>query len=170
MVYLYSNSYLMSTNSKTYRLIIWSLLFTNSIFGQTTISSSGDDYNTPQTQLSWTLGESIVTTVNSSNTYLTQGFHQGKQIILSVPSFYPVLQIKAFPNPTSAKLNINISNNSDPWVIRIYDLSGKLLLYQSYSGIQFKTTLDISSYTDGMYLINVSTNLQTQQIQILKTQ
>jgi hypothetical protein len=58
-----------------------------------------------------------------------------------------------YPNPVSGILHFALKNaRADDWVISMYDFNGKSVVHQ-----QFVSTLDLSSFVDGMYcmLINV---------------
>lgn len=62
-------------------------------------------------------------------------------------------QVKVFPTATSSVLNIQ-TEVKDYLIARVYDLSGKKVLEQSFNGTQ---TLDVSSLTSGNYIIVVQT-------------
>lgn len=58
-----------------------------------------------------------------------------------------------YPNPTTGKVEITLPNPLDVNV-RLLDMEGKLLFFKSYSGQNIK--VDLSSYSDGIYMLNVS--------------
>jgi parallel beta-helix repeat protein len=62
-----------------------------------------------------------------------------------------------YPNPASNELNINYkvnTINSNEVEIKIYDLSGRLVVYKSLN-LNQSNTLDISELKEGFYLINL---------------
>ncbi len=68
--------------------------------------------------------------------------------------------ISIYPNPARNQMNVNLTNISDALEkLAVYDLSGRLLSTQIYSGnVRTLTeTIDISSFASGIYLIEVTT-------------
>ncbi len=66
------------------------------------------------------------------------------------------------PNPTAGKsvLNYVLTNSSDVQ-ITIYDVSGKIVSTENFAGQNsgaHKLTLDLSTYNDGLYYVNLTTN------------
>ena len=61
------------------------------------ISPMGDMVSTDAFDVSWTLGEPIISTVTNKALYLTQGFHQSDDIYLDVEAA-PQLQLVITPN------------------------------------------------------------------------
>lgn len=59
--------------------------------------------------------------------------------------------VHVFPNPAKEFINIS-SNSSNEQTIKIYSLSGKLVMESSFTS---KTQLDISSLSTGTYIYNV---------------
>jgi len=69
---------------------------------QTVVGSSGGDYENEKISLSWTIGEVVTETRESSNYILSQGFHQGNLEVTRIEEILPAeFQIKAYPNPVS---------------------------------------------------------------------
>jgi hypothetical protein len=66
-------------------------------------------------------------------------------------------QITTYPNPSTGKFTLNISNPEETQIIEILDIFGRTL-YQKNSGIQTLEDMDISSYPDGLYLIKIQIN------------
>lgn len=61
------------------------------------------------------------------------------------------LQCVLYPNPTKQQLNVSLETTS-PVLIIIKDLNGKVL----FEGTE--TTIDVSSFCNGIYLLQISTN------------
>ncbi len=70
-----------------------------------------------------------------------------------------------YPNPTSGNLNIKISGVLTVSNITIYDLSGKMLFNEMISAedgqLGFERTLDLSNYSDGLYLLKLVDDQKT---------
>lgn len=81
------------------------------------------------------------------------------------------LEKKVFPNPTRGDVNLeaNIPAGQD-YKIRIYDVSGRLI--QEYKGITknngLNIGLDLSEYSNGMYIINFENKKTTFSKKVLK--
>ncbi|TCN61193.1 T9SS C-terminal target domain-containing protein [Flavobacterium circumlabens] len=68
-------------------------------------------------------------------------------------------QFSLWPNPANNILNIN-SLNENNYAVKVYDLRGKLI----YSKENVNNSIDVSSFTSGMYLIKIETqNGETSQ-------
>ena len=82
------------------------IVLSTSSFSQSVISSAGNESSSSSYNISWTLGETVIATLEGTNISLTQGFHQ-PVIIDNVPTFLEedmVLDIVAYPNPTYDKV------------------------------------------------------------------
>ena len=76
------------------------------------------------------------------------------------------LSIEAFPNPTNALTNIFVGYDYNGGVATIVDLAGRLL---EQIVIKSRTIpIDLSNYPDGVYIINIKTDVQSDGIKILK--
>ena len=63
--------------------------------------------------------------------------------------------VSIYPNPTSGRINVVINNNENINDVVVLDLTGKVLMSQSVNSN--KASLDLSSYSKGMYLVKVIT-------------
>lgn len=78
------------------------------------------------------------------------------------------------PNPVNqgfVTLNYNLSN-SEPLLIRIYDVSGKIVLSQNTSVNQepSKVNLDLSHFKAGIYLLKIETDNWSKTHKLVKTE
>lgn len=156
-----------------YTLLI--LLCTTTLFGQTKfmeVIATAGGFGTGEStgiSLSWTLGEAVVGTLNSSNQtlMLTQGFHQGS--LLGTGIDYPSFSNKQFalyPNPASNQANIVLRNLPQSLIeIRVYNLTGTLIHYQKQVetglGNYIEIPLTVSAYKPGLYLVRLVSNGKT---------
>ena len=89
---------------------------------------------------------------------------------VSVNNLSP-LEKKVFPNPTRGNLNLesNIPAGQD-YKIRIYDMAGRLI--QEYKGMTknngLNVGLDLSEYSNGMYIINFENKKTTFSTRVIK--
>tara|TARA_R110000787_G_scaffold15134_5_gene46831 strand:+ start:2478 stop:3887 length:1410 start_codon:yes stop_codon:yes gene_type:complete len=73
-----------------------------------------------------------------------------------------ISNFKIHPNPASNTININ-SINFPISDIKIYDLSGKLLLSNKYNSL-INTTVNISNYSNGIYILKLNNEFTTKII------
>lgn len=68
--------------------------------------------------------------------------------------------IRIYPNPSNGLLNIDMSRVSGSVSsIKLYDMSGRLVSSQNYNGQKNTiTTIDMTSFSNGMYLLETVTN------------
>ena len=115
------------------------------------ISPAGENYETANGSLVFTMGELTVETFKR-DVQLTQGFHQGWAVITSISSASAdPLDVRVYPNPTIGILNIESESEIQ---IFLYDLSGKLKIKTSQplgSG-----QIDLSDLPAGIYVLEVS--------------
>lgn len=118
-------------------------------------ASSGEHFTGVNTQLSWTIGETMIETFPLGSSQLTQGFHQSNIIVTTVTSLPENFQAKVFPNPTSNFLNIEWTEISDSLSLSLYDVTGKQLLFQMTLDQTLSKMLDLSAYAAGSYVLHL---------------
>ena len=97
---------------------------------QEIITSSGSHGTTTGSDVSWTIGEIITETAESTNSILTQGFNQGDLLITKiVKTELPDLDFNVYPNPASDLLKL-VTNEPNYENLRfiLYDFSGRKLI------------------------------------------
>jgi photosystem II stability/assembly factor-like uncharacterized protein len=63
--------------------------------------------------------------------------------------------VKVYPNPANSEITVSMTTPSEV-DIRIFDLSGKLLVYQADTTMRSTLTIDISSLTSGVYFFRIN--------------
>jgi Zn-dependent metalloprotease len=74
------------------------------------------------------------------------------------------------PNPTDGLLNIDFTaNESSSMIVKVFDILGRNLINQSFSSSQGpnKITLNLSNYSKGVYLLNLSNNSYSKLVKIV---
>jgi hypothetical protein len=132
-------------------LMMTTISYSQSISKQV-IGSAGRTQTNSNIKVSWTVGEPIVGIMTAVGTQLGNGYYPALNLqALSVKDNSLDLKIKVYPNPTSHSLYLTHPDMSS-FGITIFDLNGK----QLYSGtINKEEPLDVSNYTQGMYLVTV---------------
>ena len=116
------------------------------------IGSAGKTQSNSNLKVSWTAGEPVVGLMSAGGNQLGNGYYPALDLqALSVEDNVMDVQLRIYPNPTSQSLYVSYPNMNS-FGITIVDLNGK----QLYSGIINKEQpLDVSNYTQGMYLVTV---------------
>ncbi len=72
--------------------------------------------------------------------------------------------VSLFPNPATDIINVRMKDDITNGEITIYDINGKLIMLQKISG---STTLDVSSFSSGIYMVQLRADNLTSQIEKL---
>jgi len=83
------------------------------LFGQEIISPLGQSNTSSGVSLNATLGELAITTEQSSEGIITQGFHQTNLSVLSVDDLDPQLKVSLYPNPSPDLFHVEMEDFSD---------------------------------------------------------
>jgi hypothetical protein len=120
------------------------------------IASAGTHYSAGNAQLSWTIGEPIITTVSNGSNIITQGFHQTQLNTVSVEEqTIAGLNVTVFPNPTADVLNINLVNNLKDLQLDLFDMNGKLLQTLKIGSAESNLQISMNEYARANYLLRV---------------
>jgi hypothetical protein len=132
-------------------LLIFQVASAQSISKQV-IGTAGKTQSNSNLKVSWTTGEPVVGLMTAGGNQLGNGYYPAMDLqALSVEDNVLDVQLKVYPNPTSQSLYVS-HPELNSFGITIVDLNGKLL----YQGVINKDQpLDVSNYTQGMYLVTV---------------
>tara|TARA_B100000927_G_C16234123_1_gene376629 strand:- start:3 stop:479 length:477 start_codon:yes stop_codon:yes gene_type:complete len=138
-----------------YIIIVFVFFFSGNIYSQTIISSAGKTSSNDNFIISWTLGETLVATLQNENTNLTQGFHQPLMVEISPASLEDdmVLDMVAYPNPTYNKVLFKGGDPTGTYHLRLVDKLGRVLEQKSVPSDQLE--IEMGKYNNGSYLIEV---------------
>lgn len=126
------------------------------------IGSCGQHYINEDVQWSYTVGESIIVTVDNSNAVLTQGFHQSGVDIISECDDYMLEVLKIYPNPASNILHIESAAHL-PYFI--YDNMGRKVLNGLL--VERGNIINISGLSNGVYILKVSVACKIKTIKVV---
>jgi hypothetical protein len=122
------------------------------------ISSAGSQHVLNSISIEWTLGEVAITTLQGSNTIITQGFHQPRYIVTNIsetPSKAALISV--YPNPVSNLLKMDLIFDHEKNIyVRLMDSNGKLIWNKEYTGQQITESLSLKNYPSGNYILNFS--------------
>ena len=65
-----------------------------------------------------------------------------------------------YPNPANNSIKITIDSGFEPENLKVYNILGKLILSKN---IDFKNSIDISTFSEGIYIVEIS-NKQNEKI------
>ena len=132
----------------------------SAIFAPDVVASSGGFETVSTYSFSWTLGETVIETVQGTTTIFTQGFQQPiPDFFLEVNEAEKESGFLVYPNPASDVINIVLADKKKtPLNIDIYDLQGKQLLNKSIAGSMGEYRLNISTFANGPLFLRITDN------------
>jgi hypothetical protein len=74
--------------------------------------------------------------------------------------------IIVYPNPTSDVVYINLPNNNEVNLIKIFDVTGKVIYSNEYKNIE-KIEINVSNFKKGIYFISVNNQTKTFQKKLI---
>ena len=160
---------------KNYKITILSLLFlvlnTMCLYGQEAIPTTGGEATGAGGTVSYTIGQILYNTYNSTGYSEAQGVQQPYEIstVLSLPKQEGIsLTCKVYPNPSENYLILKVDNSVlKDLQYHLYDVSGKLLKNES---VQYNTTtINMADFVPAIYLLQVISASNTiQSFKIIK--
>ena len=77
-----------------------------------------------------------------------------------------MLEIAAYPNPFNQEVTIH-ANTNEPYSIEVTDINGLLLL--AIDNVKSQThRLDLTEWTSGVYIVNVTSSQSTKHLKVTK--
>ena len=148
-------------------LVLISTLGYSQTISKQVIGTAGKTQSNSDLKVSWTTGEPVVGLMTAGGNQLGNGYYPALDLqALSIEDNAMDVNLKVYPNPTSQFLFVS-HPELNSFSIQIVDLNGK----QIYTGnISKEQPLDVSSYSQGMYMIileNKATN-QKNTYKIIK--
>lgn len=132
-------------------LLVSTTCFSQSISKQV-IGTSGKTLTNSNLKVSYTVGEPVVGLMTAGGNQLGNGYYPAMDLqALSIDDASLNAQIKIYPNPTSQSLYVTHPELTT-FQVQIADLNGKQLFEDT---IEKDVALDVSSYTQGMYLVTI---------------
>ncbi|MBK9330427.1 MAG: T9SS type A sorting domain-containing protein [Sphingobacteriales bacterium] len=139
-------------------LIIIILLQIRILNAQTAFSTSGKSLSNAQVLIDNTIGEPITFTVQNATIRLTQGFQQNNyNIPTGIITAQLDVSINVFPNPTSDKLQIQLSKHYNSNLhLNLYDINGQLIWYSKMGNDVEMQNIDVSKLASGTYILQLT--------------
>lgn len=123
------------------------------------LASAGTTSTTSDVRLSFTVGETAISTLAAPGISFGQGFHNGA--VLTVDTENPELAdwgIRVFPNPVSQTLFVEFSDpeKRENLEASIWDTSGKLIRAAQHLSLDSNNAIEVDALPTGGYLLQFS--------------
>lgn len=144
------------------------LLPLSNLKAQEVLGTLGGTYTNSTVEMSFTVGEMIISTENSSTVDLTQGFHQPELLVSGIDNPSKPLIVSIYPNPTADYINVSLDDYEGTYY-NVRSIDGKLLIAGKMTASQ--TQIDLSSFERGVYTVeflDANKNLKLRTYQIIK--
>jgi len=129
---------------------------------QSVIAADGGNAQSNHINIEWTLGEFAISSLQTSNGWITEGFHQPHLSIQAIPALGAApanslneiaYNISLAPNPVRYQLQVKVKHQEAiPMTLQLLHANGSLLIRQP---IETPTNfeLDMSPYASGFYIV-----------------
>ena len=119
------------------------------------IGSAGGEAGNNAGSFSWTLGETVINTIDGTGIQITQGFQQGN---LQASTGFDKseafgVEMKVYPNPTKDYLTVETQKQTGSLVFSLYDVNGRLLKNGAVEASSFD--INLSDYPPGSYILQI---------------
>jgi hypothetical protein len=135
----------------------------------TVVASGGGSKTISGYTISYTIGETCVSTFKTQNIVFTEGFHQTHPIVRRDSAS----ELTALPNPVSSRnqnilrISFVINENVSSYLVSIFNINGRKVYMRNYDNLlkgEYRE-IDFSNFALGMYLVKV----QSKNGKILRT-
>lgn len=124
----------------------------------TVLASGGSHFNSGTSQISWTLGEPVIETINGGggqSSSLTQGFHQPLLNFSKINESGLNNQINIFPNPAQMYFTIEFKEAEPQYEIEITDILGRSVYKSRKEENKFSIKIPTDQYAEGNYFLRI---------------
>lgn len=149
------------------RFFLWVFGFTLMVSGASAqsvspevLGSAGTHASTTNAQVSWTIGETITETYQSTNNDLTQGFHQTTITISALEEVVPDFALEVFPNPAQEQINVRWTGEPLDMELNLMDMHGRTVRSLDLKQVNLGE-IDVTEISQGTYFLTVGINQKT---------
>lgn len=141
---------------------------------QQVISSAGgyDVSGDNSISLSWTLGELVITTVESGtgDLILTQGFQQSKMSVTGIEENKDLgVVVSIYPNPTSELVNVKFAAPLDGETnVIMHGPDGRLIFNEKIPDGQLLKQINMQKFPAGAYFLRIQNGIKLNVYKIIK--
>lgn len=141
------------------------------VVSRSLIGVAGHNFTNSNLQVSYSVGEPMVMSYNTSGLILNQGFQQNGAPFstVGVVESSNYLDVSIFPNPSANLVHVEVPFvNLKSIQLNLFDASGKRISCSRELNSK-GYTLNIEHLSPGLYFINIQVNNQNKTHQIIKT-
>lgn len=117
------------------------------------IASSGGQSSSGSLSLSWTLGEPMTETYNTSGLTVSQGFQQEALTTTGTHDASLLYEVTVFPNPTSQMLYVTAPDADSPLLAELVSLNGTVLWSQPLAQPIEKSPIPVAALPAATYFL-----------------
>ena len=133
-------------------LIIITIITCVQLSSQELYSSAGDYYESTGMSLTFSLGETVIETYESSNLVITQGFNQTQLNVTGIKDLDKIAEeISIYPNPVSENLIIETETEYRNYKYSIRNIKGALIKQGVFSGLE--TKINFCELNEAVYIL-----------------
>lgn len=127
---------------------------------QQAVLSGGKYHQSDAGSISWSLGETAISTLKTSEYIITQGFQQSNLTVTAIDDETDFsIGITAYPNPTSSNLFIAVDGEIANLRYEVYAVNGLNIAGNHFDSNPQKIVF--AHLNSGVYLIRIQLNNQT---------
>ena len=123
---------------------------------QQVIATAGDYAESGDYAISWTLGETVISTGSGGDYTLTQGFQQSRWDIVGIEDVTDFsAEIRLWPNPAATHVNVEVNNREEglEFTWTVLDMTGKPIMQgQGENGF---VRINLQKLQESMYIIRI---------------
>lgn len=120
------------------------------------IAANGGYFSNSDFSISFTTGDLAISTLESSNYYLLQGFQHPIDILTKVMQHKRIDGMHIYPNPVTDFLTINIGEENLQLYLKVIDLEGRTHIIRKLVNID--NSIDMRTFAPGCYLVRLENN------------
>jgi hypothetical protein len=87
--------------------------------------------------------------------------------VLNTESFLTTEDVQLYPNPATDKIKLNFNKGTEA-DFSVFDLLGKLVIYQPNVSISHSHTIDVSKLNNGVYFVRINSDAGTITKKMIK--
>jgi PKD repeat protein len=156
----FANVIRVGNDTNTFTLIDSSVTVTNSRawhFYPSTVTYVSGDSTSAQPRVKFTAPGYYTISLTVRNCWGSNTLTRTNYINIhhvGINEVHPDMSVSVYPNPSSGKFEIALSNTTPELIIHVMDINGKLLLEQKVTSS--KETIDLGGFAKGIYLMQIS--------------
>lgn len=141
------------------------------IHASSEIVSSSGSFNTESMSVTFLMGTPLIGEDSNTDHRLQYGllYQFELEVILTTATLPSSVELNVFPNPVTRTLNIRAGTAPrEDIAIQLFDMQGRVLEESILNEFTGETTMDLTTYQEGIYLLKVNQANATNTYKIIK--